>query len=322
MDNTVEELKKLLPGSEFVYEEFYKKDSFSGGMLGPKTSKFHRLFDECDIILLFMGSMMTEDTEHFERRSGYMNSTYAMYVGEALKTGKKVVVVLESGGALILENWHKEVHSILYAGLAGESAGGAMADVLCGVVNPSGKLTETFPNKERTDLEYPGDGLKVEYKERFDVGYRYYDKHSDEIIFPFGHGLSYTRFEYGDLNVTPNGDKARVEFTLKNAGCIDGAEVVQLYVGDPVSVAVRPVKELKRFDKVFLKAGETRKLVFELEREDFSYYNVMLHGWTPENGVYRIYVGASLQDIRLAVNINYDCEMEYSTKQVGEPMIG
>lgn len=322
VDNTVEELKKLMPDSEFVYEEFYKKNQFTGGMLGPKTSKFHNLFDDCDIILLFMGTMQTEDTEHFDRLSGYMNSTYGMYIREALKTGKKVVVVLQSGGAVILGDWYKDVHSILYMGFAGESAGGAIADVLCGVVNPSGKLTETFPNKHRDDLEYPGDGLKVEYKERFDVGYRYYDKHTEEIIYPFGHGISYTQFEYGEPTMALNGDSAKVEFVLKNIGKTAGAEVVQLYVGDPVSVAVRPVKELKKFEKVYLEPGEEKKITFDVDRDDFAYYNVMLRKWTPENGVYHIYLGSSSQDIRHTIGVAYECDMLYTTQKVGEPMIG
>lgn len=322
VDNTIDELKKLLPDSEIVYEEFYKKAQLSGGMLGPKTSKFHAVFDDCDIILLFMGTMQTEDTEHFDRRSGYMNSTYAMYVREALKTGKKVAVVLQCGGAVILEDWYKDVDSLLYMGFAGEAAGGAISDVLCGIVNPSGKLTETFPNRHRDDLEYPGDGLKVEYKERLDVGYRYYDKHTDEIIYPFGHGISYTRFEYKNIQVKMKGEDAEVEFVLKNIGDTDGAEVVQLYVGDLVSVAVRPPKELKRFEKIFIKAGEEKKVKFDLKKEDFAYYNVMLRQWTPENGVYRIFIGSSSQDIRLAANIAYECDMPYTTQQIGEPMIG
>ncbi len=322
VDNTVEELKKLLPDCEFVYEELYKKNVLVGGMLGPKTSKFHATFDDCDIILAFVGASGTDDTEHFDRYSGFLNPTYGMYIREAVKTGKKVVVVLQTGGAVILDNWCEDTHSIISMGLAGEAAGGAIADILCGVVNPGGKLTETFPTVHRKDLEYPGDGLKVEYKERFDVGYRYYDKHTEEILYPFGHGISYTEFEYKDLKVTPDGDDVNVEFTLKNIGDTDGAEVVQIYVGDPVSIVIRPMKELKKFDKVFLKAGEEKKLSYKLKKIDFSYYNVMLHDWTPENGVYNILVGSSSQDIRLRADVRYECDMPYSLQQVGEPMIG
>lgn len=322
VDNTLEELKKRLPECEFVFEELYKKNVVTGGMLGPKTSKFHKTFDDCDIIVLFVGVMGNEDTEHFDRYSGYLNHTYGMYIREAVKTGKKVVVALQTGGAVILDDWCEDVHSIISMGLAGEGAGGAVADVLCGIVNPSGKLTETFPNTHRKDLEYPGDGLKIEYKEKLDVGYRYYDKHTDEILYPFGHGISYTKFDYKDINIEVNGDDVNLEFTLENVGDTDGAEVVQVYIGDPVSVVTRPIKELKKFQKILLKAGEKKKVSFKLDKIDFSYYNVMLHKWTPENGVYDIYVGSSSQDIRLKSSIKYECDMPYSLQQVGEPMIG
>ncbi len=321
-DSAVEELKKLLPDCEIIYEEMYKKREFAGGMLWPKTSKFHAIFDDCDIILVFAGVMESEDAEHFDRRSGYMNPNYGMFIREAIKTGKKVVVVLQCGGAVILEDWYEDTHAILSMGLAGEAAGGAIADVLCGIVNPSGKLSETFPNKLREDLEYPGDGLKIEYKEKLDVGYRYYDKHPEEILYPFGHGISYTDFEYNDLNIEIQGETATASFTLKNTGDIDGAEVVQLYIGDPVSVVTKPVKELKRFEKVFLKAGEEKTVKFELEKNDFAYYNVMLHDWVAENGVYNICVGSSSRDIRLQENILYEYDMPYTVQKVGEPMIG
>lgn len=322
VDNTVEELKKRLPEAQFVYVDLYKKREFAGGMLWPKASRFHKAFDDCDIILLFVGVMESEDTEHFDRRTAYMNPNYAMFIREAVKTGKKVVVVLQGGGAIILEDWYQDVDSILEMWLAGEAAGGAIADVLCGIVNPSGKLSETFPNKMRTDLEYPGDGLKVEYKERFDVGYRYYDKHPEEIRYPFGHGISYTEFEYKDLNILVDGEDVDVAFTLKNTGNYDGAEVVQIYLGDPVSTVVRPIKELKRFDKIFLKAGEEKKLIFRLVQNDFAYYNVMLHDWITENGAYHIYVGSSSQDIRLSGSILYEYDMPYTNQKMSEPMIG
>jgi beta-glucosidase len=175
----------------------------------------------------------------------------------------------------------------------------------------------------RTDLEYPGDGYKVEYKERFDVGYRYYDKHTEEILYPFGHGLSYTNFEYSDLELEHLPGGIQISFNLKNIGDIDGAEVAQLYVGDTVSTVVKPIKELKKFEKVFLKSGETQRIVFTLNHMDYAYYNTMLKDYVVENGKYDVYIGSSSQDIRLKTSfIHDDANAVYSINCVGEAMIG
>lgn len=132
-------------------------------------------------------------------------------------------------------------------------AGGAIADVLSGKVNPSGKLPETFPTAQRQDIDYPGDGLKVEYREKLNVGYRYYDKHTDEIGYPFGHGLSYTKFEYKNGEAVLDNDTIKISLGIENTGDYDGAEVVQVYAADPASTATKPIKELKAFKKVFVK---------------------------------------------------------------------
>ena len=176
----------------------------------------------------------------------------------------------------------------------GEGAGQAIAEVLAGRVNPSGKLSETFPTRMRSDLDLNGNGLVLEYNEKWRVGYRYYDLHPEQIWFPFG---------------------------LTNTGAMDGAEVVQVYIGNPVSTASKPVKELRQFDKVFLRAGETRRVIFQLTEEDMSYYNVMLHRWTMENGVYDVYVCASARDIRLKVSLAYDNSGCYSMQRLQESMI-
>lgn len=322
-DNPLEELKKRLPEVEFNYIELYKKRELPKDMMWPQCASFRKKISDSDLIVFFAGSMESEDTEAFDRNSATINPNVGFFINEAKKVNKPIVIVLQNGGALILDRWEKKVDSIIEMWLAGESAGGAIADILCGNINPSGKLSETFPNRMRTDLEYPGDGYKIEYKERFDVGYRYYDKHPDEILYPFGHGLSYTNFEYSNLALDKKESNIEISFDIKNIGEFDGAEVVQLYVGDPVSTVVKPIKELKKFNKIYLKSGETKRVNMTLDYADFSYYNVMLKDFVVENGRYDIYVASSSQDIRLKTTfIQNDNNSPYSINCVGETMIG
>jgi beta-glucosidase len=153
------------------------------------------------------------------------------------------------------------------------------------------------------------------------VGYRYYDMHTDEIWFPFGHGLHYTTFDYQNAKAVKNDKGWELSFDLTNAGEMDGAEVVQLYVGDPVSTVSKPVKELKQFEKVFVKAGETKRVTFQITDEDLNYYNCAMHDWVVENGVYDLYLCASSQDIRLKVSIEYNDPNSYPMQNL-DAMIG
>lgn len=313
VNSPLEELRKRLPDVEFKYIETYKKGQFNDVVLWEEYGgKCMSEMRECDVIVFFGGSMVSEDTEKHDRRTTYINKNQSLFMMYAMMEGKKCIFVMQNGGALILDTWAQKTKAIVEMWLGGEAAGSAIADVLCGNVNPSGKLSETFPKVMRKDLEYPGNGKIVEYKERFDVGYRYYDKHPEEILYPFGHGLSYTQFEYSDLKV--NEEDLTFEFTLKNTGKYDGAEVCQLYVGDCESTVVRPVKELKKFEKVFLKAREEKQVRFKLTEEDLSYYNVILHKWVAENGEYDIYIGSSSQDIKFVSRINYKGEEPYSLR--------
>ena len=305
-DSPLAELQKLMPNTEFHYIEGYKKDEFTSGMSWLKIAGYLEEIGEFDVAVCFLGSMLSEDTEKYDRLNAKLNQNFTRFILEIKNRGKKVVAVLQNGGALVLDAATKKADAILEMWLGGEAAGGAVSDVLCGVVNPSGKLPETFPTKIRTDLDFPGNGMVVEYKEKLDVGYRYYDKHPEEIVYPFGHGLSYTSFEYKDICVSQ--DLKKVECTIKNIGDKDGKEIVQLYIGDPVSTVVKPIKELKKFKKVFLKAGEEKKIVFELEDEDFSYYNVMLHEWVVENGKYDIRAFSTTKNSPIAEYIVYTAD--------------
>lgn len=321
IESPLAELKKALPESEFIYLKTYEKRSFSDVMLWPKGFAFQQAIKDCDIVLMFVGAMESEDTENFDKRTLSLNENQEMFIGEAVKLGKKVVVICQSGSAMVFGKWRNRVDAVLHMWLGGEAAGGGIADVLTGKVNPSGRLPETFPKKERYDLD-TGNGLVVRYGEGFEVGYRYYDSHPEEIAYPFGFGLSYTEFEYKNASIKRDGENLNISFTLKNIGDTDGAEVVQLYSAKPLSCVSRVPKELKAFKKVFLKAGEQKEVNICLPYSDLAYYNPALRDWVVETGEYELYLASSSRDIRLTLDFTAEDEMPYTIKQISEAMIG
>ena len=321
IESPLTELKKAMPESEFVYLKTYEKRSFSDVMLWPKVGAFLEDIKDCDIVLMFVGAMESEDTENFDRRTLAINPNQEMFIDAAVNNGKKVVVICQSGSAMVFGRWRNRVDAILQMWLGGEAAGGAIADVLTGKTNPSGRLPETFPKKERRDLDI-GNGLVVRYGEGFEVGYRYYDLHPEEIAYPFGHGLSYTEFEYKEASLAREGDVLNITLKLKNVGSCDGAEVVQVYSAKPLSCVSRAQKELKAFKKVFLKAGEEKEVCISLSCSDLAYYNPALRDWVVENGEYLLHIAASSRDIRKTLVFKAEDEMPYTTKQISEGMIG
>ena len=322
IDRPLDELKKLLPDVEIKYLELYKKrELFKMGLWGSLLTDFNECLKDSDLVIFFSGSMESEDTEQFDRVSARINPNHEYVMKKAHEAEKKVVTVLQSGGVLLLDNVNRFSNAIVQMWLGGEGAGRAIADVLCGNVNPSGKLAETFPKKLRTDIDYPGNGIFVEYNEKLDVGYRYYDKHAEEILYPFGYGLSYTSFEYSSLQVKNDEETIHLSFDLQNTGAYDGKEIVQIYASDPVSTVKKSVKELIAFEKVELKAGETKKVEITIPVKNLAYYNTMLKDWVVENGEYNIYVAATSRDIRLQQSIVHSGEMPYTLKETGQTMM-
>jgi beta-glucosidase len=213
------------------------------------------------------------------------------------------VIVLQSGGPVDMRVWEPEAKAILQAWYGGMEGGSALAAVLFGDVSPSGKLPMTFPVKLADSpahalASYPDENLLIEHTEGLYVGYRYFDSYDVEPAFAFGHGLSYTSFEYSDLTVTGEESGVEVRLRVTNSGSVPGAEVVQVYVSDDESSLPRPVKELKAFDKVELAPGESADLAFVLGDEAFSYYDPAREGWVLEPGTFTIQVGSSSTDIR------------------------
>lgn len=323
IDSPLEKLREILgPETEVCYYKGYSKSEYSSEMLWPTLSEFQDFMKECDVVVFFVGTMVSEDTEKHDRRSAYFNPNYEMFIDEARAAGKKSVVVMQTGGAMILGSWHKWVDGIVEMWLAGEAAGSAAADVLTGIANPSGKLPETFPNCMRADLEYPGDGNVVKYSEGFEVGYRYYDRHPKEVCYPFGHGLSYTNFAYTDMKTEICGDEIRVSLKVTNTGNCAGSETVQIYVGGFQNSVRRPQKELKAFRKVYLRAGESENIEVLLHTEDFAFYNVTLRDWITESGRYKIFAAASAQDIRCENEIYIEGNAPYTLYKSKTDRIG
>lgn len=224
------------------------------------------------------------------------------------ETNENVVALVYAGSVVDMSRWSHKVKAIVLVGFGGEGVNEALANVLSGKVSPSGKLAESFP----VTLEDCPVNKRVEfdpynfYADRFDVGYRYYDKFEDPA-FAFGHGLSYAKFEYSDLAVKKISETDyEVSYTVTNVSSVDGKEVSQVYVSDPLSTCERPLKELKGFRKDEIKAGESKRVTVKLNEKSFAYWNPAIKRWYVENGKFRILVGAASDDIRLKAKIKIE----------------
>ncbi|AHM60876.1 beta-glucosidase-like glycosyl hydrolase [Flammeovirgaceae bacterium 311] len=228
-----------------------------------------------------------------------------------LKVNPNTVVVLIGGGAVDMNAWIDRTPGILQAWYPGMEGGTALASILFGETNPSGKLPTTFPKSLQDSPahalgEYPGDKdtLNVHYKEDIFVGYRYHDTYQVEPLFSFGHGLSYTTFAYSNMQVREQGEELKVTVTVKNTGKRAGQEVVQLYVEDIEASVQRPVKELKAFQKIALKPGESKNVTLSLRKEAFQFYSEDKKQWVLEPGKFNLLAGSSSRDIRLGKEIS------------------
>ena len=229
-------------------------------------------------------------------------------IRQVASVNKRVIVVITAGGNVDMTGWIDQVPAVLQAWYPGQEGGSALADILFGDFSPSGKLPASFERRWEDNpvfhSYYPQADKRVAYTEGIFLGYRYYDRSSTKPLFPFGFGLSYTRFQYSALRISPNQsaspDSVFVSFDVKNIGHRAGAEVAELYVGDSHSSVPRPVKELKGFAKVFLRPGEEKEVSLTLNRRSFSYYDVRNKRWTAEPGIFSILVGSSSAQINLS----------------------
>lgn len=263
------------------------------------------LAKQADQVLVFVGLSERNETEGSDRSNMRLPRGHNELVERVLDVCPNAVVILTVGAPVELP-WVSRVRALLCTYTAGNGQGRAVAKVIFGAVNPSGKLAETFPTCiEHTPafLNFREKSGDIFYAEQVFVGYRWYEKRKLPVLFPFGHGLSYTRFEYSNLVVDREtveaGEILCVCVNIKNVGSMAGKETVQLYIGDLESSVMRPVKELKGFSKVFLSPGEMKTVTFHLDRRAFAYYDARIHRWTVESGQFDLCMGASSDDIRL-----------------------
>lgn len=278
-----------------------------------KNAKLRRnaveLAKKYDTVLVVAGLPGSYEAEGFDRKHINMPESHNSLISELATVNKNVNVVLTMGSSVTMP-WIDGVKSVLCMYLGGQSSGEACVNLLLGKANPCGKLAETFAldlKDHPSTQNFPGARFSVEYREGLYVGYRYFNTVGAPVLFPFGHGLSYTQFEYSNIQASSDSvtdkDIVTVSVDVKNIGETDGKEIVQLYVNDVVSTVYTPYQQLKGFEKVSLKTGEKKTVTFSLDKRSFAFYNTEAGDWQVESGEFKIMVGASSRDIKLETTI-------------------
>lgn len=280
------------------------------------------------VAVVFAGLPDSFESEGFDRSHMAIPNCQNELIARVAEVQPNTVVVLHNGSPVEMP-WVNDVKGILEAYLGGQAVGAACADILFGEVNPSAKLPETFPIKLEDNpsyLYYFGEKDKVEYKEGIFVGYRYYDTKKMDVLFPFGHGLSYTTFAYSNIQVNKSSitdrDTVTVSIDVTNTGSRTGKEIVQLYIRDVKSTVIRPEKELRGFDKVELAPGETKTVTFELGKRAFAYWNTEIHDWHVETGEFEILIGSSSRSIECSAAIKVESTVKLPVVYTMDSTIG
>ncbi|MGI5156571.1 glycoside hydrolase family 3 C-terminal domain-containing protein [Microbispora sp. CA-102843] len=254
-----------------------------------------------DVAVVFAGLGELEESEGFDRETIDLPAAQVALIRAVAAAARRTVVVLSNGGVVSMEGWHDDVDAVLEGWLLGQAGGSAVADLLFGVVNPSGRLAESIPVRLKDTpsyLNFPGEAGHVRYGEGVMVGYRYYETVELPVRYPFGHGLSYTTFAIGRLKVVRTGDDtATVTVTVTNTGERAGKHVVQVYVATSAGPVRRPARELRAFTKVSLAPGESRTVTLRLDRRAFAYYDVPLGRWVVAPGDYTIQIGENASSV-------------------------
>jgi beta-glucosidase len=290
--------------------------TFAAGYDGRLSAADQTLIDEAvaaaqqaDVVVLFAGLPGLYESEGFDRSHMALPAQQDALIEAVCAANPRTVVVLANGAPVVMP-WAEQPAAILESYLAGQAGGSAVVDLLLGAASPSGKLAETFPLAQGdllADAAFPGSGRQVQYREGLYVGYRYFDSADVAVRFPFGHGLSYTRFDYGQPSLSAAGfqpgDRLQLSVPVTNAGERDGAEVVQLYVAPPAAGLDRPAQELKGFAKLAITAGETGTARIEIDDSAFAIYDRGDQSWKVLPGVYELRIGASSRDLRQRVSV-------------------
>lgn len=300
LDRTMDEIKKFDLDVMGFASGFIRTGQPDDALLAAACT----LAKQSEVVLLYLGLDEVRETEGIDRTEMRIAENQVRLLEAIHKVNANIVVTLSCGSAIEMP-WLNLCKAVVHNSLSGQAGAGAVLDVLTGFVNPSGKLSESYPIKYLDTPNcrwYPGKECNAEYRESLFVGYRYYEKADVQVLFPFGFGLSYTSFAYSNLTVNPS----EVSFTLENTGSVAGSEVVQLYIGLNKSKLFRPIKELKGFCKVFLQQGEQKKVNIPLDDKAFRYFNTATNRFEIESGEYQIYIGASSADIRLTGSLTVE----------------
>ncbi|MCV7420318.1 glycoside hydrolase family 3 C-terminal domain-containing protein [Mycobacterium yunnanensis] len=306
LDRAVDEIRAMATGSVTYAAGF-------DTAVDVAESDAARLLDEAvaaasgaEVAVVFLGLPARLESEGYDRDDVDLPANQLAVLQAVVDANSNTVVVLSNGGVVTL-SFAANVPAILEGWLLGQAGGGATADVLFGVVNPSAKLTETIPLRFADSpayLDFPGEFSRVRYGEGLFVGYRWYDARDLDVAHPFGHGLSYTTFEYGPASAsTAAGGDVEVSLTVTNTGPVAGREIVQLYSSLPTATTQRPPRELKAFAAVPLEPGQTREVVLVVRRTDLAYWDVRVDSWVVEGGTYSFDVAASSRDVRSTVRV-------------------
>jgi beta-glucosidase len=302
VDNPLEELQKLAGKARLIYSEGYPDGNTLDQPLIDSAVDNAR---SADIALLYLALPDSKESEGYDRPDLDLTDHEVALIKAVTAVQPNTVVILNNGAPVVMNEWIAGPAAVLESWMMGQAGGGAIADVLYGKVNPSGKLAETFPLKlvdTPAYINFPGGNGEVHYGEGMFIGYRYYDAKQIPVQFPFGFGMSYTTFAYKNPRVSAKTFKDTegliVSVDVTNTGKVVGREVVQVYVHDHKSLLVRPPKELKGFIKIELQPEETRTVTVQLDFRAFAYFHPAYHQWITENGDFDILIGSSSTDIR------------------------
>ena len=320
VSNAYDELVKLAGGDgKFAYAAGY---DIEGDVTEALLEEARNVAAHADVAVVFAGLPDSYESEGFDRSSLEMPSGHNQLIEAVSSVQPNIVVVLMNGSAITMP-WVDRVKAIVEGWLGGQAGGGAIADVITGRINPSGKLSETFPKRLQDTPafpDFPALNRRASYGEGVFIGYRYYDTKDVEPLFPFGFGLSYTTFAYTGIKASApsikDTDGVTIEVAVKNTGAVAGKEVIQLYLHEQNPAVRRPEKELKAFNKLSLAPGEEKVVTFKLSKRDFAYYDTDQHDWNVHSGKFCILVGGSSRDLPLKETIEVQ-----TTTQIVHPKL-